>query len=644
MQIEIAKGAGYCFGVKRVIDIIEELLAKGVKVCTLGSVIHNSRVVKDLESRGVIKVENPDDVPKGYTLVIRSHGISPAIMGNIVKNAIYFVDGTCPFVKKIHKIVEKGSNLGKIILIAGDRNHPEIRGIIGECTGKYLVFNNCEELDKLLKIANLSHEQSVILVAQTTFSAQEWGKCKILTKNLFVKPEIYDTICITTQFRQKECEKLSKKSDCMIVIGDKHSSNTNKLYNICRNNCKSFLIQSKRDLPMNKIRQCVSVGIAAGASTPEDIIREVRDAMFGNSGMSGNDDGVVEVNSEDNFEALLEKSFKDTGRGRRVTGTVENIAPTEIYVDIGRKQSGIVPLGELTRDPSKKPEDIVKVGDVLDLLITKVNEQEGTILLSMIKVQQEQDWEEVYVLHENGTVINGKIIKNIKGGLLASYKSLEVFIPASHIGGNRSIPLESYLGQEVQFKIIEVDRHKSRIIGSIKEAMREGLAQRLAGFWDNIEVGRVYQGTVRSLTDYAAFIDLGGIDGMLHVSEISWDRTKKPEDIFTIGQQIEVRIKSFDKEKGKVSLTYKKDDENPWNLVAQNYPVGTIFDAQIVSIVPFGAFARVMPGIDGLIHISQMSPEHIETPEEVVHEGQIVKVKVRDIDLENRKIGLTMLI
>lgn len=633
MEIEIAKTAGYCFGVKRAVNIVEDLLAKGVKTCTFGPIIHNSIVIRSFENRGAITVNNLDDVPNGYTLVIRSHGVSKKVIEDIERRNLPFIDATCLFVKKIHKIVQYESKLGKMILIAGDKNHPEIEGIKGYCSGKYIIFKDHIELIKMIKIANISSRIEAVLVGQTTFDIKEWEKCENLTKILFANLRIHDTICNTTQLRQKEAKKLSKKTECMIVIGDKSSSNANKLYNICRHNCNTFFIQSKADLDFNCFNMCRCVGITAGASTPEEIIREVKDVMLENV--------YIENKGNDNFKELLEESFKEKNYGRKVKGTVMSITPTEVYVDIGRKQSGIIPFSELTKDPYAKPEDIVKIGDELDLLIIKVDDQEGTVTLSKTKIDSDKTWDEIVSLYDTHEILSGKIFKIVKSGVLVLYKDVNIFIPSSHIGGNKNIPLDSYLDKEVRFKIIEVDKSKKRIVGSIREVMEEEKSSKLKEFWDGIEIGKSYKGTVRSITEYAVFVDIGCIDGMVHISELSWDR-RKPSEVVSVGDEIEVRVKNFDKEKGKVSLTYKKKEDNPWEIVKNDYPVGKILEAEIVNVVPFGAFARIIPGVDGLIHISQMADHRVESPNEVVSLGQKVKVKIRDIDEENKRVSLTM--
>ncbi len=634
MEIFIAKTSGFCFGVKRAVDMIESLLAQGVKVCTLGPLIHNKTVVDNFAKRGVVVVKNVDDVPNGYILVIRSHGISEEKINYIERKSIKYIDTTCPFVKKIHKIVKKESNLGKIILIVGDKNHPEVEGIVGYCSGKYFVFKNSEELEKICKSNINSKFLDVILVAQTTFDIREWNKCVNLTKNLFTNPIIYDTICNTTQLRQKEAEILSKNTNLMIIIGGKNSSNTSKLYNICKRNCRSVLVESAKDLDLKCLRGCKSIGVTAGASTPKEIIEEVEGAMLENSD--------IDAGKNENFEELLEKSLKDKSRGGKVKGTVVSINANEVYVDVGMKQSGIIPKSELTRAANVKLDEIVKIGDELELLIIKTDDQEGTVTLSKIRLDEDNEWKNLVSSKDSKSVLTGTVSGVVKSGILVYHSPFNVFIPSSHIGGNKSIPLESYIDKEVRFIIIELDRYKRRIIGSMREVKNQEKAEKLDEFWESIEVGKVYTGVVKSITSYAVFVDLGYIDGIVHISELTWDRKKKPEEVVSVGQEVEVKVKSFDREREKVSLTYKNPNECPWEIIKSEYKEGTIFDSEIVGIVPFGAFAKIIPGIDGLIHISQISDKRIEKPEDVLTIGQKVRVKVRHIDDEKQKVSLTM--
>lgn len=634
MDICVAKTAGFCFGVDRAINILNSLLDQGKKACTLGPIIHNEQVVNRFCAQGVLVVKNIDEIPDGYTAVIRSHGAPKEIFSELQAKKIDFVDATCPFVKKIHNIVEKESSNANTILIAGNSTHPEVEGIRGYCKTTAYTFNSLEQLKLILRNNKVKSDKKKVIVAQTTFNTSEWSRCINLIKNLFTNISVYDTICNTTQLRQNESEKLSKISDCMIVIGGRSSSNTSKLYDICRKHCDTFFVETSQDLILQDLKKYKRVGITAGASTPEDIIREVKGVMVG---ISKETDG-----DNENFEAMLEESLKNLSTGGRVRGTVVSITPTEVYVDIGRKQAGYIPLSELTDNPDAKTEDIVKVGEALDLLIMRTDDQEGMIKLSKTKIDSDNAWNSFSDLCKEKVVLCGIVKKVVKGGLIVSYKSNSIFIPSSHVGGSRNIPFDDYINKEVRFHIIEVDKSKKRIVGSIRSVIESEREEILKKFWEEIEVGKKYVGTVRSMTNYGVFVDLGGIDGMIHISELAWNRVDKPSDILNIGQEVEVSVKSFDKEKSKVALTYKKLEDSPWEKVKIKYPIGTVFETKILNIVPYGAFARVEPGIDGLIHISQMSQNRIESPKEVLSVGDTVKVKVRDIDDERKRISLTM--
>lgn len=634
MKVNVAKTAGFCFGVDRAIKIVNDLLKKGKKVCTLGAIIHNEYVVASLEKQGVIIVESIYDVPDGYTLVIRSHGVSKEIVSKLEEGNVEYVDATCPFVKKIHTIVDKESEKGKVVLIAGDREHPEVIGIQGHCKSDCYIFSNVDDLKRIVKMNELLLCKEIIMVSQTTFNVNEWIMCINLIKNTFTNIKIFDTICNTTQLRQQEAEELSKNSDIMIVVGGRNSSNTSKLYGICKKNCDTYFIESINDISAEILKGKKYVGITAGASTPNSIIEEVKGVMVGIS--------KSEENASENFEEMLEESLKSLNSGGIVKGVVVKVTPTEVYVDVGRKQSGIVAKSELTTDPNDKIEDIVKVGDELELLIMRTNDQEGTIMLSKNRIDAKKGWNSLEAARENGDILNGTVKKVVNGGIVLSYKSMNVFIPASHVGGSRNVPLEDYVNKEVKFKIIEINKSRKRVVGSIKLVLEEERKKQLEKFWEEAEIGKEYEGKVKSITNYGVFVDLGCIDGMVHISELSWNRVKKPEDVLKIGDEVKVRIKSIDKDKNKISLTYKKDEDNPWNVIEKNYPVGTIFDAKVINVLPYGAFVEIIPGIDGLIHVSQIADHRIETPKEVLSVGDNVKVKVRELNAEKKRVSLTM--
>ena len=637
MNVTVAKTAGFCFGVSRAVSIVESLLDEGKKVCTLGAIIHNPQKVAELEQRGVRIISEPEEACDGETIVIRSHGVPESVTDRINALSVPCRNATCPFVQKIHNIVSRQSSEGDIIIIAGDENHPEVKGIIGHCKSEYHVFNNSENAEKLLNNLPELREKPLSVVVQTTFNKKEWKNSLKILQKLCTNAKIFDTICSATSDRQAEAESLASQSDLMLVIGGRHSSNTNKLYQICKSRCeRTFLIESADETAYIEVRPDDRVGITAGASTPASIIKEVLVTM------TEEIKNIQESEAEPNFEALLEESFKNYNTDGRVTGVVVGITPTEVRVDVGRKQTGIIPLAELSSDPNAKAEDLVKIGDELNLIIMKTNDQEGTILLSKRLLDAQKGWDDIVKAEEEKTIVTGVVTEIVKGGVIALTNGVKVFIPASLATANRGDNLDSLLKQEVSFRIIETTRQRKRAVGSIRSVLNDERKQKADAFWADAEVGKKYTGTVKSLTSYGAFVDIGGIDGMVHISELSWNRIKHPSEVVNVGDTIEVYIKSLDKEKGKISLGYKKDEDNPWEILKNQYPVGTVCEVEIVGLTQFGAFASIIPGIDGLIHVSQISDERVEKPQDVLSVGQKVTVKITAIDFDKKRISLSM--
>ena len=636
-MIKVAETAGFCFGVSRAVRIVEELAAEGKSVCTLGAIIHNPQKVRELEEKGVRIVASPEEVKQGEILVIRSHGVPRSVIDRIEQLGIEYKNATCPYVQKIHRIVAEHSRKGETVLIAGDRDHPEVQGIIGHCVSEYHTFIDSAELTGLIDKFPLLKNTPVCVVVQTTFNKSEWKNSLKILQNLCTNAIIFDTICSATSDRQSEAEILASESDLMLVIGGRHSSNTNKLYHICREKCsETYLIETAEELPREAVVLADRIGITAGASTPASIIKEVLVTM------TEEIKNIRESEAEPNFEDLLEESFKNYNTDGRVTGVVVGITPTEVRVDVGRKQTGIVPLAELSSDPSAKPEDLVKIGDEIGLIIMKTNDQEGTILLSKRLLDAQKGWDDIVKAQEDGTIVTGVVTEIVKGGVIAVSNGVKVFIPASLATATRGEPLDGLLKQEVSFRIIETTRQRKRAVGSIRSVLDEERKAKSEAFWADAEVGKKYTGTVKSLTSYGAFVDIGGIDGMVHISELSWKRIKHPSEVVNVGDTVEVYIKALDPEKGKISLGYRKDEDNPWQILKDKYPVGTECEVEVVGLTKFGAFARIIDGIDGLIHVSQISRERVEKPEDALSVGQKVRVKITAIDFETKRISLSM--
>lgn len=636
MEIKLAKTAGFCFGVNRAVDMLYDMVKNGEKVCTLGPIIHNPQVISDLENRGVKIISDPDETPNGSKIVIRTHGVTEQMIKKIESKGIKYLNATCPFVMKLHKIIKENSTVGTVTLIAGNGEHPEVQGFSSHCKGDFFVYNNVEQLEKLLNDNDKKWKNEPICVAQTTFSIKEWEKCSEIIKNLCTNPKIFDTICSATHKRQSEAEMLSKECDEMIVIGGRTSSNTAKLKLVCEKNCPTYLIETADELQNIDLSGVDLIGVTAGASTPAGIIKEV---LFTMSEILNEQTTNTE---EMSFEAALEESLKAMSTDQKVLGVVVGIAPNEIQVDIGRKYAGFIPAEEYSNDPTADPTKELKIGDELNLIIMKTNDVEGTIMLSKRRYDSIAAWNDIIAAQEEQTILEGTVAEVIRGGVLVYAMGVRVFIPASLTGLGRDEELETLLKTKVKFRVIEVNQQRRRAVGSIKSVLREERKAAREAFWANIAEGQVYNGTVKSLTNYGAFVDIGGVDGMVHISELSWGRIKHPSEVVNVGDEIEVYVKALDLENKKISLGYKKIEDNPWEILKRDYPVGSVTTAKVVGMTTFGAFATVIPGIDGLIHISQIADRHIAKPQDVLTIGEEVQVKITEIDFEKRRVSLSI--
>lgn len=638
MTVRKAESAGFCFGVNRAVNMVYDLIDQNVKVCTLGPIIHNMEMVQELRQKGCRPVESIDEVGEDETLIIRSHGVPKSVTDALDARKVRYRDATCPFVKKIHRIVAD-TTPGEVVLIAGNQHHPEVQGIIGNCNCDCYTFKNEAELDEILPNILLQKNKMPKIVAQTTFDTKEWKKSVKKIKKLCTNAKIFDTICNATSVRQTEADQIAAQSDCMIVIGDRHSSNTNKLFDICKKRCdQTVLIETAAELQPEMLRRAETIGVTAGASTPARIIKEVLDTM------SEEIKSGETTNLEESFEELLEESLKNLNTNERVMGTVISIAPNEVQVDVGRKQTGFVPVSELSNDPNEKPEDVVKVGDQVELLIMKTNDQEGTIMLSKRRVDAQKGWEELQEKVDSQEILSSKVTEAVKGGVIVIYNGVRVFIPASQATASRDEKLEDLVGQQVDFRLIEVSqrgRYK-RAIGSIRSVLKERRAAQREEFWKNCEVGKRYQGVVKSLTSYGAFVDLGGVFGMIHISELSWTHIKHPSEVVNVGDTVDVYVKDINEETKKISLGFKNAEDNPWEILKRDYPEGTVVNATIVGLTTFGAFANIIPGIDGLIHISQIANKRIDKPADVLSVGETVEAKITAIDFDKKRVSLSM--
>lgn len=643
-EIRIAENAGFCFGVDRVLKIVYNMLVEGKKVVTFGEIIHNPDVVEDLSRRGVIICNSIDELKKtgDAVVVIRSHGVSRNIYGEFMQKGIIYEDGTCPFVQRIHNIVNEKSLQGYQIIILGDNKHPEVEGIIGHCNNIPFVCGNEFELLDYFKKNCTNNKKKVAIVVQTTYNISMWEKCLKSISAVLPEAEVYNTICSATTDRQRSAAKLAESAGLMIVIGGKNSSNTVKLLQICKNYCNASIhISNAKELDSSLITGLIKnntgqkfiIGITAGASTPAYIIKEVQNQMS----------EILQNMDEDfNFEEALDASFKKIYTGNRVKGYITAVNNTEAIVDVGTKHTGYVELSELTDNPALKPSDVVKVGDEVDLIVIKINDADGIVQLSKKKVDAMVGFDKIMKAKEEDRILEGVVMNVVKGGVLVLSEGTKVFIPASQATVRREDKLEDLVKKTVRFKVIEVNEQRIKAVGSIRAVLAAVKEEAKNKFWETAEVGAAFKGEVKSLTNYGAFVDLGGIDGMIHISELSWNRIKHPSEVLKTGDIVEVYIKELDKETNRISLGYKKNDENPWVQFANDYAVGDIVKAKIVSITPFGAFAQIKPGIDGLIHISQIAEKRVNNVKDVLAIGDEVEAKITEIDAEKKRISISI--
>ena len=638
VNITLAKTAGFCFGVNRAVTMLYDLVEKGENICTFGPIIHNPQVINDLSRKGVNIIENIEDVSPDKKVVIRTHGVEKSVLKKCDELSIDYIDATCPFVKKIHRIVEKNSSESIPVLMAGDKKHPEVVGIKSYCNGDSFIFNSAEELEEILKNHKFNSENPFIVVSQTTFSIKEWKKCVKIIKLHYTNAKIFDTICNATEERQAEALLLSKKNDAMIIIGGRTSSNTAKLKAVCEPNCLTYLIETAEELLDIALCDVQSIGVTAGASTPDSIIKEVINTM------SENFENANTINMEETagFEQMLEESLNSMSSDQNVVGTVVGFTATEIQVEIaGRKHTGYVSFDEYSDDPAADPKAELKIGDEIKLRIMKTNDVEGTIKLSKRLYDRGAIWENI----EADDTIHTGVVTGIVGdnkGVFVQDGPIKVFVPASLAKMRRNDSLEELIKTTVEYKIIEVNKMRRKVVGSIREVAAAKKQEIEDAFWANVAEGNVYTGTVRSLTNYGAFVDLGGVDGMVHISELSWTRIKHPSEIVKVGDTVEVYVKELDKENKKISLGYKKVEDNPWEILKRDYPVESEVECKVVSLTSFGAFAQIIPGVDGLVHISQIAHKHIGTPAEVLKVGDVVKAKIMEIDFDKKRVSLSI--
>lgn len=637
-EIIVADHAGFCYGVESAIKKIQKQLGTHNNVYTMSEVVHNKRVNDDLKQEGLHYEEDRDKIPDDSLVVLRTHGVPKETYEYFQKRGIPWLDVTCPFVSKTHRIIANLDENEDVLVYTGTPGHAEASAALSYAKCPVFLVSSADELAQVIKDnAELFQKRHVVLLSQTTFQLSEWQKCINFVNSLCTNPSIFGTICKATEERQYEAEVLSKRCDRMIVIGGKHSSNTIKLYDVCRKNCETCLVESADELdPLFFDGAVDTIGVTAGASTPSATIKEVLKAMS-----EAVENKKVNDKEEESFEELLEESFSNMSNDPRVKGVIVGVTPTEVQVDIGRKQTGYIKYDEWSYDPTVDPAKEAKVGDEVNCVIMKTNDAEGTIMLSKRRYDSANAWSELEEAVESGEVLEGTVTDINKGGVIATTeKGIRVFIPGSLATASRGEPLDNLLKQKVRFKIIEVNKQRKRAVGSIKAVLKEERKAAKEKFWETAEVGEKYTGVVKSLTSYGAFVDIGGVDGMIHISELSWKRIKHPSEVVNVGDTVEVYIKSLDN--NRISLGYKKNEDNPWVILQNNYDIGDVVDAKIVGLTAFGAFANIIPGIDGLIHISQIASQRIEKPDDVLHSGEYVKAKITEIDYDKKRVSLSI--
>ncbi len=636
-RIRIAKHAGFCPGVSRAVELIEQAItARKTPIYCLGELIHNRVFNDSLRARGVIFItpEEVDGLPSDALLFIRAHGATEEVYRRIRESGLAYVDATCPYVRKLHEIA--ASAVGARFLIIGDKNHPEVQGIVSAAPGESAVYGGLAELEAAFPDRTPKNEP-VVLAVQTTFNTEEWKKCQKFIKCLYTNSKISDTICKVTEDRQKEVRTLAAASDLTVVVGSRGSSNTVKLFSIAQEVGKAILVETAADLiaEHERIHTANSISITAGASTPGSIIQEVINTM-------------AEIkNEEASFAELLDASFKTLHTGDKVTGIVSAVSASELKVDLGTKHTGILVYDEITDESGIDLTEKYHVGDPIDVVCIKFNDSDGTVQLSSKRLDISKNWEVIKAAYESGEVLSGVVKEVIRkedsySGVVVTKGTSRVFIPASQSGIAKGEPLDPLKGQKVSFKIIDLNEDRKRAVGSIKAVQRAEKKQAEEEFYKSLEVGQKFVGTVRAIMNYGAFVNIGPVDGMVHISELSWGRLRPPAEILTIGQKLNVFIKHFDPETKRISLGYKTPESDPWKIFTDNYAIGDVVDVKIVSLMPFGAFAEIIPELDGLIHNSQIAAKPVSNPASVLNIGDKVTVKIVGVDLEAKRINLSI--
>lgn len=640
-HIELAANAGFCFGVTNAVKRAEEELEKAAKegavLCCLGQLIHNAAVTDDLAAKGLITIHNVDEAPEGARVFIRAHGEPDSTYERAKERGLELIDATCPFVQKIHRLAKEAEEQGRAFAVAGDENHPEVIGILGSTA---IPAGAAQTKEKAQELALLWKDKPVSLAAQTTLTREKFEMVTAVFQEICTDLCIHDTICRATKDRQKGAAELAQRSDCMVVIGDKNSSNSGKLYEICKNHCNnSFFVESFDDLDLKSLQKYNNIGVAAGASVPERIIKEVIANM---SELFTNNLQNEEMNEMAAYMEEIEKSLKLPGRGEVVTGTVVAVTNDYVVINLGCKKDGMLPKEEIAKEEGQVLTEMFHEGDEVQAKVIKTDDGDGNILLSNRRMQSGENWEEINAFLDNKEVINVTVVKEVKGGVIAAYKEVSGFIPMSQLADHYVETAAEYIGKTLPVKVTRVDAKRNKAVFSHKAFLTEEKNKMIAQIWDTLNVGDVVEGKVMRFTDYGAFVDIGGIDGLLHISEISWGKLKHPQEALEIGQTVNVKILSMNVEKGKISLGMKQNSPEPWSVIDEQYTEGQVITGKVVQIKEYGAFVELAPGLDGLVHISEVAHKRVNKISDELTIGQVVNAKILEIDKERKRISLSI--
>lgn len=638
-EILTAANSGFCFGVKQAIEKTEEEIRRKAessspgRIYTWGPLIHNKTVTDGLKEKGVSILDSLENVKPEDVIIVRSHGETKEFFEKARARNCKIIDATCPFVKKIQQLAEKAHRKGKQVVIVGDRLHPEVKGINGWCDNSAITVNSVEDAEGVLE----NHNRNLFfLVAQTTIKKELLDAVIRVFETNNVHVEVNNTICNATALRQKSCAELAEICDAMLIIGGRESSNTGKLFEISEKKCKkTFFVEKIEDLPLHQIAKCNKIGIAAGASTPECVIKEVIATMSEKKEMS-----MEELLATEAYD--LDGAMRLPRLNEVVNGTVHQVTENGIIVDMGCKKDGIIPKEEVTLEGDQKLTDLFKAGDEIQAKVVKTDDGEGVITLSKKKLEVNEHWNEINDALENKTTITVKVLRQVNGGVIAAYKEVSGFIPLSQLSDKYVENADEFIGKELPVKVTRVDLKRGRTVFSHKAILDEEKKKQIEAVWNSLNVGDVVEGTVMRFTDYGAFVDLGGIDGLLHISEISWGKLKHPQEVLQIGDRVKVKILSMNEEKGKISLGLKQTTPEPWSVIEEKYQVGQVVTGKVVQIKEYGAFVELEPGLDGLVHISEVAHKRVNDIAEELTLGQTVEAKILEIDTERKRISLSI--